>query len=69
MGIRFLVGVQELHVFACFSRRIGRGPVVGGAAQKKIKKSFDRRPCFANFASYEITSLLPRDPHRRWFQR
>jgi len=37
MGIRFLVGVQELHVFACFSQRIGRGPVVGGAAQKKSK--------------------------------
>jgi hypothetical protein len=36
---------------------------------KKIKKSFDRRPCFANFPSYEITSLLPRDPPRRWFQR
>lgn len=37
MGIRFLIGAQELHVFACFSQRIGRGPVVGGAAQKKSK--------------------------------
>ena len=37
--------------------------------KKKSKKSFDRRPCFANFASYEVTSLLPRDAFSRWFQR
>jgi hypothetical protein len=36
---------------------------------KKIKKSFDRRPRFASFPSYEITFLLPTNPIRRWFQR
>jgi hypothetical protein len=40
MGIRFLVGAQELHVFACFSQRKGPGPVVGGAAKKKNQKIF-----------------------------
>jgi hypothetical protein len=37
MGMRFLVGAQELHVFACFSRRKGLGPVVGGTAKKNQK--------------------------------
>jgi hypothetical protein len=51
--------------------RSAKAPVRWSAElpKKKIKKSFDRRPRFANFPSYEITPLLPRDPPRRWFQR
>ncbi len=37
MGLRFLSGAQEVHVFPCFSRRRGLGPVVGVAAKKKRK--------------------------------